>query len=489
MIATRPDWCISRQRIWGVPIAVFLCEGCGKPMNEPSLNRKVIELFAKSGADAWYTPEADALLPPGTKCPHCGGSGFKKETDILDVWFESGSSYLAVRGNEPGFHWPADLYLEGGDQYRGWFHSSLLCAMGTKGSAPYAMVATNGWTLDEQGRAMSKSLNNGVDPVDIANRMGGEIVRLWVASVDFREDVACSENLMQRVAENYRKIRNTIKNILGNLYDFQPDRDAVPFEKMEALDQYMLRQTVAMSADVTRWYEEFAFHKIYQRVNHFCVVELSAFYFDVLKDRLYTYAPNSLARRSAQTAMWRIGEALIRLLAPITSFTSEEAWGYMPKLEERPETVHLTKFPAAEEILGAGTALNDAKQLEDWSTLRLVREQVLKALEEARNAKQIGVGLEAQVALTAPESIYSVLARYKEQLRYLFIVSAVKLEQSTTGNGSSSGVSIQISKAEGKKCERCWNYSTRVGEDPEYPTVCERCSAVLKEIEAAAAHK
>jgi isoleucyl-tRNA synthetase len=489
MIATRPDWCISRQRIWGVPIAVFLCEGCGKPMNEPSFNRKVIELFARSGADAWYTPEADALLPPGTKCPHCGGTGFKKETDILDVWFESGSSYLAVQGNEQGFPWPADLYLEGGDQYRGWFHSSLLCAMGTKGSAPYAMVATNGWTLDEQGRAMSKSLNNGVDPVDIANRMGGEIVRLWVASVDFREDVACSENLMQRVAENYRKIRNTIKNILGNLYDFQPDRDAVPFEKMEAFDQYMLRQTVAMAADVTRWYEEFAFHKIYQRVNYFSVVELSAFYFDVLKDRLYTYAPNSLARRSAQTAMWRIGEALVRLLAPITSFTSEEAWGYLPKVEGRPDTVHLTRFPTAEEILGTSTPINDARQLEEWSTLRLVREQVLKALEEARNAKQIGVGLEAQVTLTAPAPVFSVLARYKEQLRYLFIVSAVTLEQSASGNGSSPGVSIQISKAEGKKCERCWNYSTHVGEDPEYLTVCERCSAVLKEIEASAAHK
>jgi len=489
MIATRPDWCISRQRIWGVPIAVFLCEGCGKPMNEPSLNRKVIELFAKSGADAWYTAEADTLIAPGTQCMHCGGTAFKKETDILDVWFESGSSYLAVQGNEQEFPWPADLYLEGGDQYRGWFHSSLLCAMGTRGSAPYAMVATNGWTLDEQGRAMSKSLNNGVDPVDVANRMGGEIVRLWVASVDFREDVACSENLMQRVAENYRKIRNTIKNILGNLYDFQPERDTVPFEKMEALDQYMLRQTVAMSADVMRWYEEFAFHKIYQRVNHFCVVELSAFYFDVLKDRLYTYAPNSLARRSAQTAMWRIGEALVRLLAPITSFTSDEAWGYLPKLEERLETVHLTKFPSVEEILGTSAAGTDATQLEDWNILRSVREQVLKALEEARNAKQIGVGLEAQVTLMAAEPVFTVLARYKEQLRYLFIVSAVKLEQSASGNGSSPGVSIQISKAEGKKCERCWNYSTHVGEDSEYPTVCERCSAVLKEIEAAAVHK
>jgi isoleucyl-tRNA synthetase len=489
MIATRPDWCISRQRIWGVPIAVFLCEGCEKPMNEASLNRKVIALFAKSGADAWYTSEADALLAPGTVCGHCGGTTFKKETDILDVWFESGSSYLAVRANESEFPWPADLYLEGGDQYRGWFHSSLLCAMGTKASAPYAMVATNGWTLDEQGRAMSKSLDNGVDPVDIANRMGGEIVRLWVASVDFREDVACSENLMQRVAENYRKIRNTLKNILGNLYDFQPARNAVSFEKMEALDQYMLRQTVAMSVDVTRWYEEFAFHKIYQRVNHFCVVELSAFYFDVLKDRLYTGAPDSLARRSAQTAMWRIGEALVRLLAPITSFTCDEVWNYLPELEGRGDTVHLTRFPAVPEILGTNFPVNDAKQLEEWSTLRSVREQVLKALEEARNAKRIGVGLEAQVTLAAAEPVFSVLSRFQEQLRYLFIVSAVKLEPSTPGNGGSPGVSIRISRAEGKKCERCWNYSTHVGEDSEYPGVCERCSAVLKQIEAAVAHK
>jgi isoleucyl-tRNA synthetase len=486
MIATRPDWCISRQRIWGVPIAVFLCQGCGKPMNEPSLNQKVVDLFGKSGADAWYTADADALLRPGANCRHCGGDTFKKETDILDVWFESGSSYLAVGEREPQFRWPADLYLEGGDQYRGWFHSSLLCAMGTKGSAPYAMVATNGWTLDEQGRAMSKSLDNGVDPVDVANRMGGEIVRLWVASVDFREDVACSENLMQRVAENYRKIRNTLKNILGNLYDFEPQRDAVPFEKMEALDQYMLRQTVAMSVDLTRWYEEFAFHKIYQRVNHFCVVELSAFYFDVLKDRLYTFAANSPARRSAQTAMWRILEALVRLLAPITSFTCDEVWTYLPKVQERAESVHLTSFPPAEQILGTDSPAHDAKQREEWTTLRSVREQVLKALEEARNAKRIGVGLEAQVTLTAAEPLYSVLSRFQAGLRYLFIVSAVKLEAKATGNGSSSPLSIQISRAEGKKCERCWNYSIHVGEDGKYPGVCERCSAALEQIEAAA---
>ncbi len=346
MIATRPDWCISRQRIWGVPIAVFLCEGCGKPLNDPALNRKVIELFARGGADAWYTPQAEALVPAGTKCAKCGHAKFSKETDILDVWFESGCSHAAVLGHEPGLPWPADLYLEGGDQHRGWFHSSLLCAVGTRNQAPYRAVATNGWTLDEQGRALSKSRGNDVDPVDIANRMGGEIVRLWVASVDFREDVVGSEQLMQRVAESYRKIRNSLfRYVLSNLYDFDPQKNAVPFEEMDLLDQYMLRQTVAMSADVTRWYDEFAFHKIYHRINDFCVVELSAFYFDVLKDRLYTSAPNSPARRAAQTAIWRIGEALVRLLAPITSFTCDEVWQYLPKLPDRPVSVHLARFP------------------------------------------------------------------------------------------------------------------------------------------------
>src|SRR5207302_797439 len=284
MIATRPDWCISRQRVWGVPIAVFLCKRCGKPLDDPEINRRVVELFARAGADSWYTPEADALAQ-GKKCAHCGGKELVKETDIIDVWFESGSSYLALVSSEPEFQWPSDLYLEGGDQYRGWFHSSLLCAMGTRGGAPYRMVATNGWTLDEQGRAMSKSLGIGVDPVDIAERLGGEIVRLWVASVDFREDVTCSEQLMQRVAENYRKIRNSMfRYVLSNLYDFDPQRDAVPFEQMQSIDQYMLRQTAQVAEQIVRWYDEFAFHKIYQRVNAFGVVELSAFYFDVLKD-------------------------------------------------------------------------------------------------------------------------------------------------------------------------------------------------------------
>ncbi len=484
MIATRPDWCISRQRVWGVPIAVFLCEKCGKPLNDHAVNRKVVELFRRSGADAWFTSEPDSILPAGAKCPHCGGAKFEKETDIFDVWLESGASYLALIDDEPSYPWPSDLYLEGGDQYRGWFQSSLLCAMGTRGTPPYKVVVTPGWTLDEKGQAMSKSRGNDVDPVDIAGRLGGEVVRLWVASVDFREDVVGSERLMLTVAENYRKIRNTFRYILGNLGDFDPKADAVPFESLEAIDQYMLRQTQTFAAEVRGWYDEFAFHKIYHRLNHFCIVDLSAFYFDVLKDRLYISAPKSQARRSAQTAIWRIGEALVRLLAPIMSFTAEEVWDYLPKTAGRGESVHLALFPSAAEILGAGSegGSGEDKTAQDWTTLRSVRDEVLKALEEARNKKLIGTGLEAQIILAAPEPIYSVLSHYAEQLRYLFIVSVVKITQSA-GNGTGV-VHVDVKKADGLKCERCWNYSTHVGEDKEYPTVCERCSAVLKELGA-----
>jgi len=483
MISTRPDWCISRQRVWGVPIAVFLCEACGKPLNDHAINRKVVELFARSGADAWFTSESDAVLPTGTKCPHCGGAKFEKETDIFDVWLESGASYLALIADEPSYPWPSDLYLEGGDQYRGWFQSSLLCAMGTHATPPYCGVVTPGWTLDEKGQALSKSRGNDVDPVDIAGRLGGEIVRLWTASVDFREDVVGSETLMQRVAENYRAIRNNLfKNTLGNLYDFDPQTNAVPFVKMEALDQYMLRQAWALARDVCAWYGEFAFHKIYHRVNHFCVVDLSAFYFDVIKDRLYTYAPNSSGRRSAQTAIWRISEAMVRLLAPILTFTSEEVWQHLPKIDGRSESVHLAQFPNAADLLGdASIPEEDPKQEQDWATLLVVREQVMKALEEERNSKRIGKSLEAQLTITASDPAYSVLARYQHQLRYLFIVSAVKLVQGS-GNGT-GGVHVEVSKADGLKCERCWNYSTHVGEDKTYPTVCERCSAVLRDLE------
>ncbi len=484
MVKTRPDWCISRQRVWGVPIAVFACAGCNKPLNDPAVNRRVVELFAKAGADSWYTDEADQLAQ-GARCAECQGTAFTKEADILDVWFESGCSYLVEVTTEAGYPWPSDLYLEGGDQYRGWFQSSLLCAIAARGSAPYKSVATPGWTLDEQGRAMSKSRGNDVDPADIANRLGGEIVRLWVASVDFREDVVGSESLMQRTAENYRSIRNNLfKNCLGNLYDFTAD-NVVRFEQMPAIDQYMLRLTAALASDLIRWYDEFAFHKIYQRVNHFCTVDLSAFYADIVKDRLYTFAPDSLGRRSAQTTFWRICEAMVRLLAPIMSFTCDEVWQQLIPIAPRAESVHLATFPAAADILGSGVvAADDPQQQQEWATLRSIRDQVLKVLEAARNQKEIGKSLEAQLKLIASDSLYLVLDRHLDELPYLFIVSAVTLEKSASENGTSP-LLVEFSKAAGEKCERCWNYSVHVGEDQQYPTVCERCAPVLKELESA----
>ena len=463
MIATRPDWCISRQRVWGVPIAVFLCESCGKPLNDKAVNRKVVELFAKSGADAWFTPESDSILPSGTKCPHCGGVKFEKETDIFDVWLESGASYLALVADkindEPTYPWPSDLYLEGGDQYRGRFQSSLFCAMGTHGTPPYKGVVTPGWTLDEKGQAMSKSRGNDVDPVDIASRLGAEVVRLWVASVDFREDVVGSERLMQTVAENYRKIRNTFRYILGNLFDFDPEADAVPFETMAALDQYILLLASDFVEKSAGWYKSFDFHKIYQLVNNFCIVDLSSFYFDVLKDRLYTSAPNSTGRRSAQTAIWEIGESLVRLMAPIMSFTAEEVWQQLPKVSGREESVHLASFPSELSVVGSsgvarkhlsrGTldgVTQDALEVRtEWNQLRAVRDEVLKALEEARNRKLIGTGLEAQIILSAADPVYSVLARHAEELRYLFIVSAVTLRQAS-GNGA-GGVHVEVKES------------------------------------------
>jgi isoleucyl-tRNA synthetase len=474
MVETRPDWCISRQRVWGVPIAVFVCTSCKKPLKDPAVNRRVVELFAKSGADTWYLPESEALAV-GAKCQECGGGSFVKESDILDVWFESGCSYLVEMANEANQPWPSDLYLEGGDQYRGWFMSSLLCSIGVKGSSPYKSCVTPGWTLDEQGRALSKSRGNDVDPVDIANRLGGEIVRLWVASVDFREDVVGSEGLMQRVAENYRKIRNTFRWALGNLYDFDPARDALAHDEMPELDQYMLRQAAILNGQVTDWYDAFAFHRIYHRVTEFCVVDLSSFYFDILKDRLYTSGSKSRERRAAQTALWTIGEALARLLAPIMSFTCDEIWGQLPAASGRSESVHLERFWSREQIAGTlFAAAGWEKTDEEWGKLHEVRSMVLKSLEEARNNKLIGGNLEARVKLSAPDPLYGLLEKHQAELRYLFIVSQVGLEP---GSGE---LKVEVRKADGLKCERCWNYSTRVGEDAKFPTVCERCAPVLR---------
>ncbi len=478
MIATRPDWCISRQRVWGVPIAVFFC-ACGELLRSAAADRAVVELFAREGADAWYKHDARAILPLGTKCATCGGSEFRKESDIIDVWFESGCSHAAVLGRETNLPWPSDVYYEGSDQYRGWFHSSLLCAVGTRNQAPYRAVLSSGWTLDAEGRAMSKSLGNVVDPVDIAGRMGAEIVRLWVASVDFRDDVHASEELMQRVAENYRKVRNTFRFILGNLNGFDPQRDALPWEKLHLVDQAILIVAAEFAAEVRKCYAQYAFQRIYQQVVQFCVVELSAIYFDLLKDRLYTFAPRALGRRSGQTAVWHIGGALVRLFAPMMSFTADEVWANLPQRGGREPSVHMARFPAAADLAPAG---QDAL-LKDWRTLLAVREEVMKALEVQRKEKAIGSGLEAQVAITAPADPYAALQRFESALREVFIVSHVTLAAGDGGNGA-VGVRVQVSKAPGKKCERCWVYSTHVGEDGQYPTVCERCSAALTEIAA-----
>ncbi len=478
MIATRPDWCISRQRIWGVPIAVFLCEKCHEPLNQESINQSLVELFSREGADAWYKYEATELLPAGTACPACGAvMQFRKEMDILDVWFESGASWHAVLDVEPELRWPADLYTEGGDQHRGWFHSSLLSSVGIRDAAPYKMVATSGWTLDEQGRAFSKSLGNGVDPVDVANRLGGEIIRLWVASVDFREDVAASENLMQRVSENYRKLRNTLRFLLSNLSDFDPAEHAVGWAEMQPLDQYILARTAELDVVIRRAYEEFEFHRAYQALNEFTNSDLSALYLDVVKDRLYTFAPRHPARRSAQTAIWRIAEVVTRLIAPILSFTADEVWQHLPRVEGRAMSVHLALFPEMSEVIPGNIAALEA----DWELLARIRQLVMIELEALRLAKSIGKSLDASVQVIATEGSREAqaLARYETALAEYFNVSQATV-QLVGGTENQTAVLIEAKVADGVKCERCWRVVADVGTDARWPTVCARCAEALE---------
>ena len=479
MIATRPDWCISRQRIWGVPIAVFLCEACHEPLNDEAINRTVVERFGREGADAWYTHSAAQLLPSGTACPNCGGMQFRTEMDILDVWFESGASWNAVLEVEPELRFPADLYTEGGDQHRGWFHSSLLSAVGLKDAAPYLAVATSGWTLDEQGRAFSKSLGNGVDPVEVSNQLGGEIIRLWVASVDFREDVAASKRLMDRVSENYRKLRNTLRFLLSNLDGFDPATDAVPWAEMQPLDRYILARTAELDAAMRKAYDGFEFHRAYQALNEFTNTDLSALYLDVTKDRLYTLAPNAPARRSAQTAIWRIAEALTRLIAPILSFTADEVWQHLPPVPGRPASVHLALFPdLAEMVPGAVAELEG-----DWERLHRIRELVNLELEALRNSKAIGKGLDAAVRIIAAEGTAEAitLREYEGALAEFFNVSQATVQVvGATQNGS--GVLIEATPAAGSKCARCWRVLADIGADARWPEVCARCADALDAI-------
>ncbi len=489
MIATRPDWCISRQRVWGVPIAVFLCQACNRPLMDCVLNQRILELFEKEGAEVWHTKAADELLPHGAHCSNCGGADFRRETDILDVWFDSGSSWHAVLETEPGLAPPADLYFEGGDQYRGWFHTSLLTSVGVgqKHETPFRMVGTAGWTLDEEGRAMSKSLGNGVDPVDIADRLGAEIVRLWVASVDFREDVVSSENIMQRLAENYRKLRNTFRFLLGNLAGFDPVSDAVSDAELLPLDRYMLARARELVEKVSGvggkggWYGDFQFHRIYHAVNEFCIVDLSAFYLDVLKDRLYTFAPRSVERRSAQTVLWRITEALVRLVAPILTFTAEEVWQYLPPVSDRPPSVHLALFPKPDELGKANETL-----LQNWRELISLRDHVLLKLEEMRKQKTIGKSLEARVSIAARGTVLEALRSFEPDLKELFNVSQVSL-QSMRDPTASGATTIEIAPASGHKCDRCWNYYAddspqHVRQFGPWPNVCGRCADALRQM-------
>jgi isoleucyl-tRNA synthetase len=472
MIATRPDWCISRQRIWGVPIALFLCKKCNQPLRAPEAYARVIELFQQHGADAWYDGTAEKVLPADSKCD-CGNTEFRRETDILDVWIDSGTSWAAVLETQSELRFPCDLYTEGGDQHRGWFHSSLLFSVGLRDVAPYKVVATSGWTLDEDRRAFSKSLGNGVDPVDVAKRLGGEIVRLWVASVDFREDVIASENLMRRVADSYKDLRNRFRFLLGNLYDFDPAQHAVAWEKLEPLDQYMLVRTRELTTKILRWYEEFEFHRIYHAVNEFANVDLSALYADVLKDRLYTFAPNSPARRAAQTVLWKITDALARLVAPILSFLADEVWQHLPADTKRDASVHTALFPAPDELAPAGQEL----LLADWTQLLAIRDVALSSLEEARKQKLIGKALEAKLTLELPAEPLSVARRYESSLKELLNVSQVELVSS-----SGDEVRATTADADGAKCARCWNYRTDIGVDPRWATVCGRCAGALDEI-------
>jgi len=484
MIATRPDWCISRQRIWGVPIAVFMCQNCEKPILDPPLNRQIVEMFDREGVEAWHTTEVSTLLPPGTTCAHCGSQAFRKETDILDVWFDSGTSWFAVCESDPDLRsaykafqdqaGPKVLYLEGGDQHRGWFHSSLLTSVALRGRAPYSHVATACWTLDEQGRAMSKSLGNGVDPVDIANRMGGEIVRLWVASIDFREDMAASENLMARCAEIYRKIRNTFRFLLGNLAGFDPARDQIAEAELLPLDRYMLARTRDLTERILAWYDAFEFHRIYHAVNEFAIVDLSSFYLDVLKDRMYTFAPTSHARRSAQTVLWKIAETLDRLVAPILSFTSDEVWEYLPPVEGREMSVHLALFPKPEDVFSQ----DPAPVLEEWKQLFAVRDRVLLVLEDARQAKRIGKGLEADIHIAAPGELLALLQRHAPGLKEFLNVSAVHVFEG-------ADLQVEVFPASGHKCARCWNFMPEVAPYGIWQNVCTRCHSALTEMNIA----
>ena len=481
MIANRPDWCISRQRAWGVPITVFFCRACNEIVVSQEIIDHVAGLVEDQGADVWFTESEEKLLPTGTRCPSCGGDQFRKETDILDVWFDSGVSYAAVMERRPYLDSPCDLYLEGSDQHRGWFHSSLLCSAGTRGEAPYKNVLTHGFVVDGEGKAMHKSAGNVIAPEDLIKTYGAEILRLWVAGEDYRDNIRLSEEIRQRLTEAYRRIRNTCRYLLGNLSDFDVRKDRVPYGQMEELDRWALHQLQAMNERVLRAYETFDFHTVYHNLHNFCAVDLSSFYLDILKDRLYTSPRKSVARRSAQTAMDEILNVLVRVMAPILSFTADEIWGYLD-IPEGPPSVHADSF------VPVNQSRMDPLLADRWENIIRVRRDVTKALEVARNEKRIGHSLDASVTLGLSTDLAEALLPYKDQLRSIFIVSSVEMVNIDQMGGEETegvmGLKVEISASSDHKCARCWVRDPTVGHDSTHPGICQRCLRALSETES-----
>ncbi len=479
MVANRPDWCISRQRSWGVPITVFRCKDCGGYITSPEVFDHIVALFEKEGADAWFSHPVEDLLPPGVACPGCGGTNVEKEMDILDVWFDSGTSFAAVVEQRPGLRLPADLYLEGSDQHRGWFHSSLLASVGTRNIAPYDCVLTHGFVVDGQGYKMSKSLGNVIAPEEIIRQYGAEILRLWVSAEDYRDDIRISQDILRRLSEAYRRIRNTCRFLLGNLYDFSPAEHGVPYGRMEELDRFALYQLQELIARVRQGYERFEFHRVYQALHNYCVVDLSSFYLDILKDRLYTSPAGSPARRSAQTVIYRILQSLLQLMAPILSFTAEEAWLRMPYCPSA--SVHLEGFPEID------PAVQDETLHERWEKILALRNEVLRVLEAARRDKVIGHPLDARVRMVLPADLAGEFGGEAELFRTVFIVSQVTIEEDGALSAPADGVEmpglkIQVEVASGEKCERCWVRSDKVGQFADQPKICDRCHEAVSVI-------
>ncbi len=484
MIESRPDWCISRQRTWGVPIVALLCESCNEAWFEAAWNKEMAERFAKhpTGCDYWFEASMEDLVPPGLCCPSCGGERWKRETDILDVWFDSGTSFAAVLEQRPECRFPADLYLEGSDQHRGWFHSSLLIAMGTRGRPPYEAVLTHGYVVDGEGKKMSKSVGNVISPDEVVAKYGAEILRMWVASVDYREDVRMSDEILNRQVDAYRRIRNTCRYLLGNLGDFTP-ADAVADSALDPLDRYALDVVGRVRDEVQEAYATYEFHKVFHSLHNLCVTDLSAFYLDVLKDRLYASAPKSAERRSAQTALWRILVILLADMAPVLSFTAEEALEHMPApLLPGVPTIFALR-PGHLRLL----ALSDEER-DRWNRLLELRAEITRAIEPLRKAGEIGHGLDTAVSLYAGSDLVRDLEALGTDLRALFIVSQLEIRplaeapEDALRAQEMEDLRITVAKAAGEKCSRCWIYSTELGKDPLHPALCPRCAAVVRQL-------